>query len=163
MPRSSSSFTSEASLKRGGGSVKCCSGSSDFSVSFCPASSGGSLCLSSSSSSSLTVLGLFVDLEEAVELQHRSGDSEPENFGAGPGINVDRSLVEDGRVHLRSDEALPDQLVNLEFVFLQILFNLVRVACRRGRDESPRARPALLSSPYRCWENRANKRRQTAR
>ena len=26
MPRSSSSFTSDASLKRGGGSVKCCSG-----------------------------------------------------------------------------------------------------------------------------------------
>src|SRR5580658_5420150 len=56
IPRSSSSFTSEASLKRGGGSVKCCSGSRDFSVRFWPASSGGSLCFSSSSSSSLLSL-----------------------------------------------------------------------------------------------------------
>src|SRR5260370_42158259 len=43
MPRSSSSFTREASLKRGGGSVKCCSGSRDFKVSFFPASRGGML------------------------------------------------------------------------------------------------------------------------
>src|SRR5208282_384228 len=64
MPRSSSSFTSEASLKRGGGSVKCCSGSSDFSVSFCPASSGGSLCLSSSSSSSLLSLDSSYNLRK---------------------------------------------------------------------------------------------------
>src|SRR5436189_5662041 len=53
IPRSSSSLTSEASLIRGGGSVKCCSVLRDLSVSFWPASSGGSLCLSSSSSSSL--------------------------------------------------------------------------------------------------------------
>src|SRR6266404_2897391 len=56
IPRSSSSFTSDASLYRGGGSVKCCSGFKDLSVSFCPASSGGSLCFNSSSSSSLPSL-----------------------------------------------------------------------------------------------------------
>src|SRR5205807_6910242 len=40
----------------GGGSVKCCSGFSSRSVSFWPACSGGSLCLSASSSSSLPSL-----------------------------------------------------------------------------------------------------------
>src|SRR5580698_7315646 len=56
MQRYSRSFNRETSLKRGGGSVKCCSGFNSLSVSFWPASSGGSLCLSSSSSSSLPSL-----------------------------------------------------------------------------------------------------------
>ena len=76
MPRSSSSFTSDASLKRGGGSVKCCSGFSSFSLSFCPASSAGNLCFSASSSSSFESFDFLVDLQEAVELQNRTGNAE---------------------------------------------------------------------------------------
>ena len=51
MPRSSSTFTSEASLKRGGGCVKCCSFSSFSSSSLFTWSRLGSLWADSSSSS----------------------------------------------------------------------------------------------------------------
>jgi hypothetical protein len=34
------------------------------------------------------------------------------------GIDVYRGLVEHGGIHLRGDEALPDQFVNLEFIFV---------------------------------------------
>ena len=43
MPFSSSSLTREASVKRGGGCVKCCSGRSFRSRSTIPVSSGGSI------------------------------------------------------------------------------------------------------------------------
>ena len=62
--------------------MKCCSGFSSLSVSFCPASSGGQFVLQFLVFLVFAVFGLFVDSEEAVELEHRSGDAEPENFAA---------------------------------------------------------------------------------
>ena len=50
MPYSSSALTRLASEKRGGGSVKCCSGLIAFSLTRSPLSSAGSLRSSSSSS-----------------------------------------------------------------------------------------------------------------
>ena len=81
----------------------------------------------------LAVLRFFVDLEEAVELHHRSGHAEPVDVVAGFGVDVDGGLVEDRGRHLRGDKALPDELVNLEFVFLQVLLDLVRMAHGRRR------------------------------
>ena len=104
----------------------------------------------------LIIFRFFVDLEESVELHHRSGNAEPEHIAARLGVDIHRSLVEHRGIHLRSDEALPDQLVNLEFIFLEILFDQVGMAHRRSWDESLRAPPALLSSPYMYSENRAN-------
>jgi len=49
---------------------ECCSGSRDFSVSFCPASSGGSLCFQLLVFFVLRVFRLLVHLEEAVELRN---------------------------------------------------------------------------------------------
>ncbi len=66
----------------------------------------------------LAVFGFFIDLEEAVEFHDRSGYTEPEHVAARFGIDVNRRLVEHGRVHLRGDEALPDQFVDFEFVLL---------------------------------------------
>jgi len=43
-------------------------------------------------------------------------------------IDIDGRLVEHRRIDLRSDEALPDELVNLELVFFQILLDLVGMA-----------------------------------
>ncbi len=65
----------------------------------------------------LAFFRLFVDSEEAVELEHRSGNAEPENFVTVFRVDVDCGLIEYRRVNLRSDEALPDQLVDLEFIF----------------------------------------------
>ncbi len=83
----------------------------------------------------LGVLGLLVDLEEAFELQDRTGHAEAVAGVARLrlGIDVDGRLVEDGRVHLRGDKALPDELVDLVLVFLEVLLHRIRMARHRGR------------------------------
>ena len=80
----------------------------------------------------LAFLRLFVDSQEAVELHYRSGDAEPKCLALTIRIDVDRRLVKHGRHDLRRHKALPDQLVDLEFVFLQILLHLVWMPHRRG-------------------------------
>ena len=65
----------------------------------------------------LPFFGLFVDFEETVELEHRSGHAEPECFLRGLGIDIHRGLVEHRGHDLRGHKTLPDQLVNLEFIF----------------------------------------------
>ena len=94
----------------------------------------------------LAFLGLFVDFQEAVELHDRSGDAEPVAVVALLGVDVDRGLIEDRRHYLRRDEALPDQLVDLELVFVQVLLERSGCAHHRRSDESLRALPARLSS-----------------
>ena len=81
----------------------------------------------------LSILRFFVDFQEAVELHHRSCDPEPELVRAIFSINVYSCLVEHGGHHLRRQKALVDQLVDLEFVFLQVLLDVVRSAQYRRR------------------------------
>ncbi len=66
----------------------------------------------------LAFLGLFVNFEEAVELENRAGNAEPECVRTRFSIDVDGRLIEDRRHDLRRHKALPDQLVNFEFIFL---------------------------------------------
>ncbi len=73
IPRSSSSFTRDASLYRGGGSVEFCSGIVRFSFSGSPSFSGRQRDASSPLRPRSTVsLRFLIDLQEPVELQHRS-------------------------------------------------------------------------------------------
>ena len=65
----------------------------------------------------LAFLRLFINAQESVELKHRPGYAEPENFVAIFRVDVDRSLVKDCRIDLRSHKTLPDQLVDLELIF----------------------------------------------
>jgi hypothetical protein len=65
----------------------------------------------------LAFFRFFIDSEEAVELEHRSGYAEPENLAAILGVDVDSGLIKDCGVDLRGDEPLPDQLVDLELIF----------------------------------------------
>ena len=62
--------------------MKCCSGFSSFSVSFWPGFERRQLVLQLLVFFVLAFLGFFVDLQEAVELQHRSGHAEPEAVAA---------------------------------------------------------------------------------
>ena len=63
------------------------------------------------------VFRFFVNFQEAVKLQHRP--SHAEGIGAITlRFNIDGGLVENSRGHLRGNEPLPDELVNLIFVFL---------------------------------------------
>ena len=110
--------------------MKCCSGFSSFSVSFWPASSGRQLVFQFLVFFVFAFFGFFVDLQEAVEFQDRSGHAEPESFAATLRIDVDGRLIEDRGIDLRRDKALPDQFVNFELVFFQILLDLVRMPHR---------------------------------
>ncbi len=126
--------------------MKCCSGFSSFRVSFWPGFERRQLVLQLLVFLVLAFLGLFVNFQEAVELHDRSGHAEPVAVVALLGVDVDRGLVEDGRLDLRRDEALPDQLVDLELVFFQILLDLNRDGASPTWDESLRALPARPSS-----------------
>ena len=80
----------------------------------------------------LLVLGFFVDLEEAVEFQHRAAD--PEIVAAvGFGFDIDGRLVIDRLHHLRSDKTLPDQAIELVLLFGKKAVNLVRMQRDVGR------------------------------
>ena len=133
IPRSSSSFTSEASLKRGGGSVKCCSELERLQRQRLPFLEFGQLVLQRLVFLVLAVLGLLVDLQEAFELQHRATHPEAVIHALAAGVDIDRRLVKDRRVHLRRHKALPDELVNLELIFLQILLDVFRAPGGRRR------------------------------
>src|SRR5579864_57980 len=80
----------------------------------------------------LAFLGLFVDFQEAVELEDGSGYAEPIGVVALLGIDVDGGLIEDCGIDLRGDETLPDQFVDLELIFFQVLLDRVRIANCRG-------------------------------
>ena len=70
----------------------------------------------------VVVLGFFIDREETVELEHRTGHAQLVVTGS----DVNAGLVENGGLHLRPDKALPDEIVEFELVFLQVLFYRVR-------------------------------------
>ena len=123
-PSASSSFTSVASVKRGGGSVKCCSGSIDLNFSVSPSVDRRQLVLQLLVFLVLLVLAFLVDRQEAVELRHAAGGAEQVRRAVlALGVDVDGGLVEHRRRHLRGDEAHPDQPVELELVLGQVLLD----------------------------------------
>ena len=141
MPFSSSSFTSVASVNRGGGCVNFCSGRSVLSSSLSPSASGGS-----TPDGALVVvlvllrLGLVLGRRlhavgglPARELRHRALDAEQV---ARPRLgDVDRRLVEGRRRHLRGHEPVPDEAVNRVLLRGQKRPDLFRVVLhRRGPD-----------------------------
>ena len=73
----------------------------------------------------LLVFALFVDRHEAVELDDRAGGAEQVTLAR---LDVNRRLVEYGRHHLRSNEALPDQLVERQLILAQEARHRVRRA-----------------------------------
>ncbi len=73
LPFASSSFTSVASLKRGGGSVKCCSGSMDLNRRLLAFRHQRQPIFSSSSSGVLGVLAFLVNFQESLEFRYASG------------------------------------------------------------------------------------------
>ncbi len=113
--------------------MKCCSGFKLFSVSFWPCDQQRQLVLERLVFFVLAVLRLLVNLQEAFELQDRAGHAEAVGFVAVLGIDVHGRLIEDRRIHLRGDKALPDQLVDLVLVFLEELLDRIRMARHRSR------------------------------
>src|SRR3990172_366426 len=79
------------------------------------------------------VLRLFfhIDRHESREFDH--GARGPE--GIFPGLDVDRRLVDDRGIHLACHETVPDKLVELVLIGLEVLFDCVRLPHhRRGTD-----------------------------
>ena len=84
----------------------------------------------------LLVLALFVHGQEAVELGHRTRRAQQVvRAVAALGIHFDGRLVEDGRRHLGRDKPHPDDAVQLQFVFAQVLCDLIRSVMNRGRPD----------------------------
>src|SRR5690606_12653133 len=81
-------------------------------------------------------LARAVDLEPARVLEDPTARAE--RVGRSPRgrrLDVDRGLVEDRVLHLARDEPIPDQLVELELLVLQVLSDGVgRVVERRRAD-----------------------------
>ncbi len=129
MPFSSSSRTREASEKRGGGWVNFCSGLSEKFQDL-PLADGGQK-LAEAVLLAVVLLPLRIDDGESGKLHHRS--LRPEE--AVRGGDVHRGLVENGRVHLAGEEAVPDELVEAELVGCQERFDrLGRMGQRRRPD-----------------------------
>ena len=132
MPYSSSAFTSEASEKRGGGSVKCWSVWMRSSGTRSPGFIAGNLRPSSSSSEVLLSLPSSYTARKpgsmmVVPLARNTV------LAAGGQIHADG--VEGGRHHLAGDGALPDQFVQAAAVVVEILRHLRRRAQRGGRAD----------------------------
>jgi hypothetical protein len=62
-------------------------------------------------------LRFFVDSEETVKLKHGSGHAEPVRFAPAFGVDVNRGLIEHSGIDLRRNKPLPDQFVDLVFIF----------------------------------------------
>ena len=113
--------------------MKCCSGLNFFEAQTLAFGNGGQLVLQILVFFVLLVFAFFVDLEEAVELQDAAGGAEQISASAlSRRIDVDGGLIEHRRIHLRSDKAHPDQPIELQFVFGQILFERFRRAQNGG-------------------------------
>src|SRR5262249_1999945 len=74
----------------------------------------------------------FVNRQEPVELDDRTSRAEQITRTC---AYVDRSLIQQGRHHLRRDESLPDQLVQRKLVFAQEARERIRRAQRRRRSD----------------------------
>ena len=124
MPRSSSAFTSVASVYRDGGEVEWPSGSRRDASSASPSASFGRS--RSSSSGRRLVAALLVGEQEAAERDHGAGRRE---LGRAPVARGAGDAHRDGlaaRVrHLRGDRPLPDQVVDVELVRRQLAAHLV--------------------------------------
>src|SRR5690349_12330428 len=69
----------------------------------------------------LLILAFLVDLQEALEFGDATSRTEDVIGSAlAARADIDSGLVEDGRLHLRSDETHPNKAVELQFVFGQV-------------------------------------------
>ena len=142
MPYSSSAFTSAASVKRGGGWVKCWSVWMRSSGMRSPGFIGGSLRPSSSSSAPLLSLPSSYTARKpgsmtVVPLARK--------LCSLPAARSTLTVFMRGRDHLAGDGALPDQFVELALVVGQVARHL------RGRAQRARSGAPLRALPARSW------------
>jgi len=77
----------------------------------------------------LVILAFRIDDGEAGEFHDLSLRAE-KTIGAG---NVNGGLIENGRIHLTGDKAVPDQLIKFELIGAQILLDVLRFISHAGR------------------------------
>ena len=79
------------------------------------------------------IFAFFVDFQEAFELEHAASGAEYIRcLALAFRLHVDRGLIEQRRIHLRGDEAHPNQAVEFQLVFGQILLHHLRRAENGG-------------------------------
>ncbi len=125
-------LTSVASVKRGGGSVKCWVESMRSFVEplvFRHNRQTAAVLIL------LVVAAFLIKFQEAVEADDLAGGAKIELARARFGQNIDRGALEFGRFHLAGDGAGPDQLVELRLVRLQRAGDPARQARQVGRAD----------------------------
>ena len=134
MPCSSSAFTSEASLKRGGGSVKCCSARSASRLTVSPSLHWRQHVVGVVD---LGVVRAFLVHRDVAGLDERGavGAQQVALRAVGTGAHVDRHGIEHRVAHLRGDRALPDQGVEAVEVILELALDVGGRDRRRGRAD----------------------------
>ena len=124
IPSSSSVFTSDASVYRGGGCVKCCSGRTSSIRSSCSAVSSGSIVSASSSGPSSRPSKYTrrnpskISVWPVARSPYVAGASDPFIDGATASMSH-AHLVEAGVGHLRRHRPLPDHRVQAELVAVE--------------------------------------------
>ena len=144
---------SVAWLKRGGGWVKCCSGSKPEQLQRLALGHRGQrrglvVVLGG------VVLALDVDAHEAVELHHLAGGAE-DRLG---GLDIDGGAIVNRRVHLARDEAVEDERVEREFVLSEVARDRLRIALDRGRANRLVGVLGGLGGAIENWPARADTR-----
>ncbi len=126
--------------------MKCCSGLNSLKLQRLAFGNGGKLVLQLLVVFVLLVLAFFVDLQEAVELEHAAGGAEQViGLALAFGGDIDGGLIEHGRHHLRSDKAHPDQAIQLQLIFgKKFLERLRRAQNGSGTDGFVRVLRVLL-------------------
>ena len=102
MPNCSIAFTSDASVYRAGGCVKCCEGLISIGQTFCRLAQ---------LRQKLIFAGDAGNFHEAVEDKLAAGGAEERVAGLRVGGERDGGLIELRRRHLAGDESPPDQIV----------------------------------------------------
>ena len=83
----------------------------------------------------VVVAALLVELEEAVELEDAAGRPQLQHAGGDLGGDIDGGALELGQLHLARYRTLPDQLVELRLVGIELAAYVARASRHVGRAD----------------------------
>ena len=129
MPSSSMRLISVASVKRGGGSVKCWVASIFSRVTGSPASMRRQ---AAAVLVGLVVAALLIEFEKAGKAHDLAGGAQLQRARPGLGVDVDRGALQLRGFHLAGDGAVPDQLIELGLFGFEMARHVLGQAARVG-------------------------------
>ena len=126
-------MTSEASEKRGGGSVKCCVTARSLALQRFALAHGGQA--AAVLVVAVVVAAFLIQREEAIEFHHLAGGAQFEHARACLRGDIDRRALQFGGFHLAGDGADPDQLIEPRLIVIETPAHLGGTARQVGRPD----------------------------